>query len=313
VTARDTTGKAEDAQQPYLTVKEVAAYLHLNEKKIYALLQEGKLPGTKASGKWLFPKSLVDAWLLETTQMAAADDRLLITGSDDPLVSATVNALAQGVGSEATVSYSPVGTRAGLDLLSAHRAHACVIHWGPAEMADHNHMKLLANIRGAEQWALVRLARRAQGILLRKTLATPRNLAELVVPGLRWIARQDGSGSHHFFLAQIRLAGLSMINLDIVAEMPTERLAASALARGLADCAPGCEAAAHEFNLGFLPLGWECLDLVVPRVVFFRPLLQQFLVGLTSEETRYIAGEPVGYDLSDSGKVVAGHLLPATT
>ncbi|MDX2217555.1 MAG: helix-turn-helix transcriptional regulator [Burkholderiales bacterium] len=303
----------EGTQHPYLTVKEVAAYLHLNEKKIYALLQEGKLPGTKASGKWLFPKALVDAWLLETTQMAAADDRLLITGSDDPLVSATVNALAQGVGSDATVSYSPVGTRAGLDLLSAHRAHACVIHWGPAEMAEHNHQKLLANIRGSEQWALVRLARRSQGILLRKTLATPRNLAQLVAPGLRWIARQEGSGSHHFFLSQIRLAGLSMINLDIVAEMPTERLAASALARGMADCAPGCEAAAHEFNLGFLPLGWECLDLVVPRVVFFRPLLQQLLVGLTSEDTRYIAGEPVGYDLSESGKVVAGHLSPAST
>lgn len=310
MTARDA---GEGTQHPYLTVKEVAAYLHLNEKKIYALLQEGKLPGTKASGKWLFPKALVDAWLLETTQMAAADDRLLITGSDDPLVSATVNALAQGVGSEATVSYSPVGTRAGLDLLSAHRAHACVIHWGPAEMADHNHLKLLANIRGAEQWALVRLARRAQGILLRKTLPTPRNLAELVVPGLRWIARQEGSGSHHFFLSQIRLAGLSMINLDIVAEMPTERLAASALARGMADCAPGCEAAAHEFNLGFLPLGWECLDLVVPRVVFFRPLLQQLLAGLTSEDTRYIAGEPIGYDLSESGKVVAGHLIPQET
>lgn len=310
MTARDA---GEGTQHPYLTVKEVAAYLHLNEKKIYALLQEGKLPGTKASGKWLFPKALVDAWLMETTQMAAADDRLLITGSDDPLVSATVNALAQGVGSEATVSYSPVGTRAGLDLLSAHRAHACVIHWGPAEMADHNHQKLLANIRGSEQWALVRLARRSQGILLRRTLPTPRNLAQLVAPGLRWIARQEGSGSHHFFLSQIRLAGLSMINLDIVAEMPTERLAASALARGMADCAPGCEAAAHEFNLGFLPLGWECLDLVVPRVVFFRPLLQQLLAGLGSEDTRYIAGEPVGYDLNESGKVVAGHLSPAST
>lgn len=310
MTERDT---AERAEHPYLTVKEVAAYLHLNEKKIYALLQEGKLPGTKASGKWLFPKSLVDAWLLETTQMAAADDRLLITGSDDPLVAGTVSALAQGVGAEATVSYSPVGTRAGLDLLSAHRAHACVIHWGPADMADHNHVELLANIRGVEQWALVRLARRSQGILLRKTLPTPRHLAELVVPGLRWIARQEGSGSHHYFLSQIRLAGLSMINLDIVAEMPTERLAASALARGLADCAPGCEAAAHEFNLGFLPLGWECLDLVVPRVAFFRPLLQQLLAGLTSEDTRYIAGEPVGYDLADSGRVVAGHLINPET
>lgn len=307
MTARDA---GEAAPSPYLTVKEVAAYLHLNEKKIYALLQEGKLPGTKASGKWLFPKALIDEWLIETSQPAAPDDRLIITGSDDPLLSATVHAMSQGVGDSALVSYTPVGTRAGLDLMAARKAHACLIHWGPAEMADRNHVKLVANIRNAEQWALVRIGRRAQGIIMRRNLQGISRLAQLTEPGLRWISRQEGSGSHHFFLAQLRQHGLSMINLDIVAEMPTERLAASALTRGLADCAPGCEPAAHEFNLGFLPLGWECLDLVVPRAMFFRPLLQQLLAGITSEDTRYLAGEPVGYDLSESGKVVAGHLLP---
>jgi putative molybdopterin biosynthesis protein len=291
---------------PYLTVKELSAYLHLNEKKIYALLQEGKLPGTKATGKWLFPKKLVDDWLLETSRVAAPEDRLVLTGSDDPLVDAAVHAMASGLDDSALVSYTPVGTRAGLALLAAHKAHGCFIHWGPAELADRNHVKLIGATRNAGEWALVRIAKRAQGVLLRRNLPGVANLGQLMEPGLRWIARQEGSGSHHFFLAQLRKHGLSAINLDIVAEMPTERLAASAIARGLADCAPGCEAAAHEFNLGFLRLGWERLDLVVPRAVFFRPLLQQFLAGIGSEETRYLAGEPVGYDLSVAGKVVTG-------
>jgi putative molybdopterin biosynthesis protein len=296
---------------PYMTVKQVSAYLHLNEKKIYALLQEGKLPGTKVTGKWLFPKKLVDDWLMETSQAAAPDDRLVFTGSDDPLIDATVHAMASGLNDSALIAYTPVGTRAGLDLLAAHKAHGCFIHWGPAEQADRNHAKLIAKLQGADEWALVRIARRAQGVLLRRTLSGISNLGQLAEPGLRWVARQEGSGSHHFFLAQLRQHGLSAINLDIVAEMPTERLAASAIARGLADCAPGCEAAAHEFNLGFLRLGWECLDLVVPRSIFFRPLLQQFLAGIGSEETRYLAGDPVGYDLSQTGKIVAGRFGPA--
>lgn len=299
----------QDDSSPYMTVKQVAAYLHLNEKKIYALLQEGRLPGTKVTGKWLFPRKLVDDWLLETSQAAAPEDRLILTGSDDPLVDATVHAMASGLSDSALVAYTPVGTRAGLDLLAAHKAHGCLIHWGPAELAERNHTKLISTMRGADEWALVRIARRAQGILLRRNLSGIAHLGQLMEPGLRWIARQEGSGSHHFFLAQLRQHGLSMINLDIVAEMPTERLAASCLARGLADCAPGCQAAAHEFSLGFLPLGWECLDLVVPRTVFFRPILQQFLAGIGSEETRYLTGEPVGYDLSESGKVVAGRLV----
>jgi excisionase family DNA binding protein len=302
--------RKEDDGVPYMNVKQVAAYLHLNEKKIYALLQEGRLPGTKASGKWLFPRKLVDDWLLETSQVAALEDRLILTGSDDPLVDATIHAMASGLGDSALVAYTPVGTRTGLDLLAAHKAHGCLIHWGPAELAERNHLKLISAMRGVEEWALVRIARRAQGILLRRNLSGITRLGQLMEPGLRWIARQEGSGSHHFFLTQLRQHGLSMINLDIVAEMPTERLAASSLARGLADCAPGCQAAAHEFSLGFLPLGWECLDLVVPRAVFFRPILQQFLAGIGSDETRYLAGEPVGYDLSESGKVVAGHLVP---
>jgi len=290
-----------------MTVKEVAAYLHLNEKKIYALLQEGRLPGTKATGKWLFPRKLVDDWLNETSHAAAPDDRLILTGSDDPLVDAAVHALAVSLGDSALIGYTPVGTRAGLALLAAHKAHGCFIHWGPAEQADRNHVKLIGSIRGADEWALVRIARRAQGILLRRNLSGAENLGQLMEPGLRWIARQEGSGSHHFFLTQLRRNGLSTINLDIVAEMPTERLAASAIARGVADCAPGCEAAAREFNLGFLRLGWECLDLVVPRTVFFRPLLQRFLAGLDSDETRYLAGESVGYDLGSSGRIVHGN------
>ncbi|MGL4887864.1 MAG: helix-turn-helix domain-containing protein, partial [Aeromonas veronii] len=47
-----------------MNVKQVAEYLDLNEKKVYQLANEARIPATKATGKWLFPRSLLDRWLL---------------------------------------------------------------------------------------------------------------------------------------------------------------------------------------------------------------------------------------------------------
>jgi excisionase family DNA binding protein len=51
----------------YLTTREVAAYLRLNEKKVYELVAQGQLPAARISGKWLFPKHLVDQWVERNT------------------------------------------------------------------------------------------------------------------------------------------------------------------------------------------------------------------------------------------------------
>ena len=48
-----------------MSTKEVAAYLNLNEKKVYALIKQGKVPCTKTTGKWVFPKMLIDRWIEE--------------------------------------------------------------------------------------------------------------------------------------------------------------------------------------------------------------------------------------------------------
>ena len=47
----------------FMSVKQVAEYLHLNEKKVYALVNDGSIPATKVTGKWMFPRELVDHWI----------------------------------------------------------------------------------------------------------------------------------------------------------------------------------------------------------------------------------------------------------
>jgi len=43
-----------------VNTKEVAAFLDVNEKVVYTLIAEKGLPATKVTGKWLFPRHLVE-------------------------------------------------------------------------------------------------------------------------------------------------------------------------------------------------------------------------------------------------------------
>lgn len=51
----------------YLTTREVAAHLRINEKKVYDLVAHGQLPAARVSGKWLFPRRLIDQWVERNT------------------------------------------------------------------------------------------------------------------------------------------------------------------------------------------------------------------------------------------------------
>ena len=47
-----------------LNTKEVAQYLGIHEKQVYALIKAKKIPATRVTGKWIFPKKLIDDWIL---------------------------------------------------------------------------------------------------------------------------------------------------------------------------------------------------------------------------------------------------------
>ena len=289
-------------QETYLTVKQLAQYIHLNEKKIYALIKEGRIPATKASGKWLFPRKLVDEWLTESAHSGVLTDRLIIAGSDDPLLAAALAALAEKLDGEAIVSYLPTGSRAGLALLSRRLANVAAIHWGPADVANRQHYTLVSQFPGHSDWIMVKLYRRQQGIMLRRGLSDGFTLDELLQPDMRWIFRQAGAGSQHALESHLHSRLVDARTLNVLSVEPTERQAASLLARGLADCAPGVAAAATEFGLDFIPLWWEAFDLVLPRAVFFRQLFQQLLDIFREPRLQQTAKALNGYDLAELGR-----------
>jgi excisionase family DNA binding protein len=52
-----------ESTREIFTTKEVADYLSINEKQVYRLVRAGKIPATRITGKWLFPRSLVREWV----------------------------------------------------------------------------------------------------------------------------------------------------------------------------------------------------------------------------------------------------------
>ncbi|WP_308874535.1 helix-turn-helix domain-containing protein [Thiothrix subterranea] len=119
----------------YLSVKQVAEYLHLNEKKVYELVKDNQIPATKVTGKWLFPRNLIDRWITESAYNGLLSDRLAIVGSDDPLFYRAVLQYTNAIAPHGLVSYFPTGTGTGLKLLQMRRADACCLHWGRVRKA----------------------------------------------------------------------------------------------------------------------------------------------------------------------------------
>ncbi len=294
---------ADTAPAACLTAREAAAFLQLNEKKLYELANRRDIPAARVGGKWRFPRALLEDWLLEQAHGGALTDRLLITGSDDPLLAATTAALGHELGAEGLVAYSPTGTLTGLELLARRRANACALHWGGVEHSAQQHALLLHRFGASRQWALVRLALREQGVILRRGLEVD-GLETLAAFDYRWAMRQAGAGSRHFLESALASRGFAATDCSVVAEAYSEREAAALVAREDADCAPGTRAAAAEFGLGFLPLGWEAFDLALPREILFRRLFQDLLAAHGDTRSQTLARRLGGYDLSPLGRVL---------
>ncbi len=294
-----------DPLPPFMNVRQLAEYLHLNEKKVYALAAEGGIPATKATGKWLFPRALVDRWLLDTAHGGLMADRLIISGSDDPLLQATANRLTQRLKTQAVFSYTVTGTKLGLELLAQGSSDACAIHWGRAEESGVRHPALLQQYSASKDWLLVHLFKRQQGLIVRHVdYERYQDPKEALLFQTRWVVRQEGAGSQRFLGEWLAKQGYPMGQLSQTQVAFSEREVASLIAKGEADIGPGTYSAAKEFGLDFIEVCEESFDLVIPRKVYFRRLVQQLFEYVQSPEGIALAQRLEGYNLSQCGKLI---------
>lgn len=300
----DAPDRSGERISPFMSVKEVAEYLHLNTKKVYTLVSEGQIPATKVTGKWLFPRKLVDQWLMESSHGGLLTDRLVITGSGDPLVQRAVTSLVKELEGHAVIGYTVAGTQLGLSLLARHRVDVCAVRWGPARESVRRHAALLQQHPPHKSWVLVRAFTQERGLMLGSDLDYMGDLSTLFQAGVRWAMRPDNSSAERHLQELCVMYRFDPARLRVVRTVESEREAASMLARKQADVAPGSRAVASELGLEFIPLDWEAYDFALDRGVYFRTLFQRFIETLKSENCQVYAQSLGGYDFQQCGRII---------
>ncbi len=292
----------------YMSVREVAEYLHLNEKKIYLLASEGKIPATKITGKWIFPRELVDQWILSSSHNGLLTDKLIISGCDDPVLPRAIHRVTTNIGASAFISYSYTGVKLGLKLLQRNKIDVCCMRWGPESESDIRHPAYIQRFEQHQDWILVRGFSRQQGLIVSNKLDLHgTEPAALVRDDIRWALREDVSGAQRIFNEQCSSYSIDASSINSLAIASSERMAASLVAMDTVDVAPGSRGSAVEFGLQFLPLCRENVDLVMRRRTYFRKLLQTFIESLTPFHDPRDADSFSGYDLRDAGRIIWCH------
>jgi molybdate-binding protein len=146
---------------------------------------------------------------------------------------------------------------------------------------------------------LIHLWRREQGLLVPPD--NPRGLASAAdLAGLRVAKRRFGTGTRVLLDRLLREAGLDP---DAVTgpETGSHLETALAVASGVVDAGLGVRSAAHDLDLGFVPLVSEEYDVVLPGAAL--DAAAPLVAALQDPATRSAVTALGGYDPSEAGKV----------
>ena len=296
---------------PLLSTKEVSRLLNVNEKMVYVLVSEKGLPATKITGKWLFPRHLVEQWIeantinypQSATDLPPYEGLLIITGSNDPLLDKTMwlfNTLYPGQ----VAVFGNLGSMGGLRALRQNFCHIATSHLIQDDEAEYNFAYAFKELEQLP--AVVNFCKREQGILVPK--GNPKKIsgvADLAQPGITIVNRPLGTGTRLLLDRELEKAAIRGEKIYGYSHEVHRHLDVGLeILAGRADAGPAIRAVASLLDIGFIPLRWERYDLMVSKDRFFDEGVQRFLSLLHDQQFRQIAELLEGYDIRMSGKMV---------
>jgi putative molybdopterin biosynthesis protein len=294
------------------TTKEVAEYLSINEKQVYRLIKDKRIPATRITGKWLFPKNLIDEWVIKSARESVTipaksnslDNQVVIAGSNDlALELLTKNAALQHP--QYTISISNVGSLAGLIALQNGNCHLAASHLLDLDTGEYNSSFIRKHFPDLKI-VLLNLAHREQGMIVRK--GNPqgiKSLNHLANKKLKFVNRQEGSGTRVLLDYRLRENGIDPVDIPGYSRIAyTHMEVALEVFGGSADVGIGILAAARMLGLDFIPLAKERFDLTIPVEYYATGGVKALLEVLRSDEFKSNIVQMGGYDTRDTGKVV---------
>jgi putative molybdopterin biosynthesis protein len=296
-----------------MNTKGVARYLDIHEKQVYALIKSGRIPATRVTGKWIFPKKMIDAWIDANAKSGLEQARqkssriagaLLASGSNDPVLDILQTCLRK-THPEFFIFSANTGSMEGLSALEKGYTDIAWSHLFHPESGEYNIPYLdehLPNVKAI----VVNLFFRELGFV-----TAPGNplkivgFEDLVRQGIRFINRQVGSGTR--FLLDYRL-GKGGISSERIAgydhEVFTHIEIGLAVLSGSADTGIATAAVSSLLGLDFIPITRERFDMICDQSVFFQKGVQALVGVLNGDLFRKRVENLVSYDFKSAGRIL---------
>ena len=283
----------------FLTTREIAELLRVKERKVYELASTGEIPCSRATGKLLFPRQAVEAWIARRSSGSLPSPGIqrpnVLLGSHDPLLEWALRESRCGLATFLD------GSLDGIERFANGEGVATGLHVYAPD-ADAWNVPLVRDRFAQDGVVLVEFAWRDRGLIVAPTdRAAVRRLEDL--RGRRVVPRQPEAGSQVLLAQLLERHGIAPSELALTAPARSEADAALAVLDDKADAAFGLRCLARQYQLGFVPLVRERFDLLVDRRAWFEPPLQRLADFCRSAVFATKAAELPGYDVAGLGRV----------
>lgn len=294
-----------------MNTKEVAEFLNINEKMVYNLISEKGLPGTKVTGKWLFPHHLVTQWLenetvnypRESAPLPPYHGLLIICGSNDLLLDKTISLFSRQYPDHAAV-FGNMGSLGGIRALRRNLCHIASSHLLQEDGRDYNFG--YAGEELVQLPAVVNFCQREQGLFVSK--GNPKKISgveDLAKNGVRIVNRPVGTGTRVLLDGELKKKGIEGSEIEgYDAEFQRHLDVGLEVLSGRADAGPGIRAVAGLLEIDFIPIRWERFDLIIPKDRFFDKGIQLFIGLLHQPAFKELVRNLPGYTLDHTGEMV---------
>jgi excisionase family DNA binding protein len=296
-----------------MSTKEVAKYLSIHEKQVYALIKSKRIPSTRVTGKWVFPKKLIEEWIESNAQKGIEQAReksrriegaLLASGSNDPILDMVHTSMKESY-PEFYIFSSNTGSTEGLKALNRGYTDIAWSHLLEPKTGEYNIPFLPAYLPDIQP-VVVNLFYRDLGFIVApKNPLGVRGFEELIQKGIRYINRQKGSGTRvllDYHLKRLKLPASKINGYEKEAYTHFE-VGLSVLSKE-ADVGIATIAVSKLLGLSFIPITQERFDMILSKSTFFEKGIQAFIEVLNSEGFRNRVAKLGNYDFKTSGKIL---------
>lgn len=260
--------------------------------------------GTPADGILARPSRRADS-----VRPLRDDDALranLLVAGCDPALGLLAGHLLDGA-ARLRLHWIEAASEPALDALARGLVHIAGLHLFDAATGQHNLPAIRARLGGeAAATVVVNLAAWPQGFVVRPSQKPKiRRAADLAAPGVRFVAREPGSGARALLDRLLGEAGLGLGELDVVDTAYGHHAVARAVAAREADAGIATAEAAAAHGLAFVPLAEDRFDLVMLADTLVGPSGQRVMETLASGRFRRDVGALAGYGTAKTGQIMA--------